>query len=79
MDEAQVQAILVDAAVAAAMAAAIPGPAGPAPLAYTAFDATLIVDDEEDFWKGPTSGDEGADDDASIVRIQQPKGGTRPS
>jgi hypothetical protein len=31
MDEAQVQAI-VDAAVAAAMAAAIPGPAGPAPL-----------------------------------------------
>jgi hypothetical protein len=43
--------------------------------AYTAFDATLIVDDEEDFREDPSSGDEDADDDASIVPIQQPTRG----
>jgi hypothetical protein len=40
--------------------------------AYTAFDATLIVDDEDDYPSEHVPSEEGIDDDASIGQIEQP-------
>jgi hypothetical protein len=39
---------------------------------FTAFDATLIEDDEDDFPTDPTASEETTDNDASIIPVQQP-------